>query len=238
MYKKAKRQKGKTMKKYAEGLKLNEDQVNERARKFAKEMFGWEIPIRVKVEKRFTRTYGRCWIVYKPYPQKGLMLKELKISAYLVSGVFREKDIDDIIKHELLHWYTDITEQMNCGHNEVYKRNCERFGVNPQSSLTRPTIYQQEEEVEVKRRKPKRLKKNEYHKIKCSECGEVLYRSKNKTKLLQVLTQGYNAGCKDCKGSLIYKAERVGFYRTRDRGRELSAEERMELQRKGIEIMQ
>ena len=226
------------MKKYAEGLRLTEEDLNARASKFAREMFGWEIPKRIKIEPRFTNTYGRCWMKRKPYPQQGLELKEIKIAAFLVNGNYREEDIDDIIKHELLHWYTDMVHQRSCGHGEEYKANCRKHGVNPQSANTRPTIYQREEGVRVKRHKPKRLKKGEYHKVVCSKCKKELYRSKNKSKLIEVMRKGLNEGCKECNAIMDYSGKSKEGFRVTSRGYALTEKELERIKVMGVEPMQ
>jgi len=124
------------------GVKLNQEELSRRVRKIALEVFGMVIKEPVIISNRMTRSWGRYYWRRTPKTKK-MRLRFFKFSSRLVNGDYPLVVIDDCIKHELTHWYTDKTEGRPCHHNHKFYANCRRFGVTP----SRISNYQKAEEV-------------------------------------------------------------------------------------------
>ncbi len=102
--------------------------LEEKVKRLAKEMFGWEMDKPVLISNRMKRTLGQyVWEINQNTKRPELV--RFQFAAKLFSGGYREEDIELVIKHELIHWYTDITEGRPCHHNKIWKANCRRFEV-------------------------------------------------------------------------------------------------------------
>lgn len=111
------------------GVKLDQSQLEARVKMWAADMFGWEVKAPVIISQRMTRAWG--YYFCRRTPTGRLKLKSLKFAARLVNGDYPLEAIDDCIKHELIHWYTDTEKGRRCHHNAYFYANCRRFGVNP-----------------------------------------------------------------------------------------------------------
>lgn len=108
--------------------KYSQIEIEEKLKRFAREMFGWEMKKPVVISNRMTRAWGKYY--YRVNKKtKEIELVKFQFANRLVSGAYKEEDIDNCIKHELIHWYTDITEGKPCHHNQKWKENCKRFGI-------------------------------------------------------------------------------------------------------------
>lgn len=113
-----------------QGVKLSQEELAARVRKIALEVFGLEITEPVIISSRMTSSWG--YYFWRRTPKtKRMRLKCFKFAARLVNGEYPLEAIDNCIKHELTHWYTDKTEGRPCGHNHKFYLNCRRFGVTP-----------------------------------------------------------------------------------------------------------
>jgi hypothetical protein len=114
-------------------------------------------------------------------------LKWFKIAFRLICGNYEEQYIDHNIKHELVHWYTDITEGKPCHHNKKWKDNCRKFGIEDSRLSNYPKIgAKPPKEIYIKpkkRKKPVTLGKNKFHEVFCIACRRVIVKSKNYQKL-------------------------------------------------------
>ena len=115
--------------------------LEKRVKGLAMLMFGWKMDKPVVISGRMKRTLGQyVWKIN--HETKKPALVKFQFAAKLFTGGYKEEDIDWVIKHELIHWYTDITEGKPCHHNKVWKANCKKFGVpytrsiNPEDSET------------------------------------------------------------------------------------------------------
>jgi len=113
------------------GVKYTQDELEKRVKHMARAMFGWDVTFPVIISTRMTRSWGAyCW--QRSRKDRTITPKAFKFSARLVSsGKYSAGSIDDVIKHELIHWYTNSTEKTNCGHSKKFYENCQRFGANP-----------------------------------------------------------------------------------------------------------
>ncbi|NLI60115.1 MAG: hypothetical protein GX375_01635 [Clostridiales bacterium] len=109
--------------------------LEKKVKKLAIEMFGWEMDKPVIISNRMKRTLGQyVWKIDQDTKRPELV--KFQFAGKLFDGGFKEEDIDWIIKHELVHWYTDISQGRPCHHNKRWKANCRRFGI-PDSRLTK-----------------------------------------------------------------------------------------------------
>jgi len=63
--------------------------------------------------------------------QGNIQLYGIRFSNRLITENW-DIDIDYIVKHELIHWYTNIEQNVFCGHNKAFKANCKKFNVRRQ----------------------------------------------------------------------------------------------------------
>ena len=97
-------------------------------KRLAKEMFDWEMNKPVLISNRMKRTLGQyVWIINQDTKRPELV--RFQFAAKLFRDGYSEEDIELVIKHELIHWYTDTIEGRPCHHNEIWKANCRRFGI-------------------------------------------------------------------------------------------------------------
>ncbi len=191
-------------------LKLTQKQVEEKYKKFAMEMFGWEMNKPVYVSSRMTRTWGYYSWKIDPKTKKPELIC-FKIAERLINGDYEEKYIDNNIKHELIHWYTDVTEGKPCHHNSKWKANCRKFGIADSRCNNYPKKGQKTPaKVHPKRKKPDtstRLGKGEYHECICGACKRVVAKSKNYQKLISFI--------QEMKPTCVCGSRSVKFYHPR-----------------------
>lgn len=108
--------------------KYSQKEIEKKVKRFAREMFGWEMNKPVIISSRMTRAWGKYYYKFKKKTNE-IELVKFQFATRLISGGYQEEDINNCIKHELLHWYTDITEGKPCHHNRKWKDNCKRFGI-------------------------------------------------------------------------------------------------------------
>lgn len=102
--------------------------LEKRVKRLAKEMFGWKVDKPVHISNRMKRTLGQyAWKIDEETQRPELV--KFQFASKLFTDGYTEEDIDDIIKHELIHWYTDVNEGKPCHHNDIWKANCRKFGV-------------------------------------------------------------------------------------------------------------
>ena len=108
--------------------------------------------------------------------------------------------IINVIKHELVHWFTDKEQGKPCAHNEFFIKNCERFGVTDYTNFER---Y----------RKRKRLDKDSYYEAKCCGCDRTVAKAKNVNNLKKYMNRcgGTVCECKNGKRYLIDKGCKIIF---------------------------
>ena len=102
--------------------------LEEKVKALAMEMFGWEMDKPVLISNRMKRSLGQyVWRINQNTKRPELV--KFQFAAKLFRDGYEEKDLEEIIKHELIHWYTDTIEGRPCHHNNIWKANCRRFGV-------------------------------------------------------------------------------------------------------------
>jgi hypothetical protein len=166
-------------------MKLTIEQVIEKYRKFAKEMFGWEMTLPV-FEWNLKSRWGSFHYTYYKKAKK-LVPKHFKISSTFIAGEYAEEHIDHNIKHELVHWYTDVTEGKPCKHNKKWKENCRKFGISDSRLNDYPKIGETPKgDIHIqprKRDKAVTLANGQYHEATCILCNRIVVKSKNYAKL-------------------------------------------------------
>lgn len=67
--------------------------------------------------------------------EKGLVKPiAFKFSLKLLSGDFKEEDVINTVGHEYAHFYVNTRDNVNHGHNRVFKDFCKKIGV-PEDTL-------------------------------------------------------------------------------------------------------
>ena len=80
------------------------------------------------IEEKVKRAWGMCSTKINKDTGKPELVR-FQFAAKLLSGDYSEEDIERTVKHELIHWYTDITQGKSCHHNHRWKENCRKFGI-------------------------------------------------------------------------------------------------------------
>lgn len=141
--------------------KYNEQELTQKVKSLAKEMFGWELNKPVIIDGRLTRTWASAHFRRNNVTGK-IELKCFKFAKRFVSGDYREEDIINTIKHELIHWYTNIIENKSCGHDWRWKNNCIKYGIKAEACSDHKKIGDNSKQdsnkqpTEIKQERPKR----------------------------------------------------------------------------------
>ena len=114
-----------------QGVAFSQEELMQRVKKIAGEVFGLKINVPVLISKRMTRAWGLYHWKLTPKTREPLLVQFKFAYRLVTSGDYPIKVIDDCIKHELCHWFTDHTEGRICGHDVKFYSNCRRFGINP-----------------------------------------------------------------------------------------------------------
>ena len=123
--------------------------------------------VQINLNSKLERTLGYC--KYKKSYGK------MKIISLDFNKDFIEYETDnnlkiDIIIHEVMHMFTNLIFNKNCGHNSRWKNNCKRYGCSP--TLSTVTNYRDI------------MKNNGIYKyaLRCKNCGKILEYKKTITK--------------------------------------------------------
>lgn len=128
-------------------LESNSDEITDSCVEYVK-----NIPI--EISKRMKKSLGKY--VFNPKTNEPV---GFKFSYNLVNN-HSDKEVEGIIKHELMHLLCNITYGYNCGHNRLWKDMCRRYGVNDS-------------------RTSRILTRDDYkYEICCRECGTKFYKHK------------------------------------------------------------
>lgn len=105
-----------------------------------------------------------------------------QIAANLLTGNYKEENVREVIIHEYIHYYTDVTENESCYHDHRFKYNCRKAGISDSTYLTFD------------------VNKSDYkYTITCLDCNKKF--NKNRLKGgIEYYTKNFI--CKTCKGSL------------------------------------
>lgn len=144
--------------------KYNEQELTEKVKELAQEMFGWEMNKPVIIDGRPTRAWASAHFRKNNVTGK-IELKCFKFAKRFVSGDYMEEDIISTIKHELIHWYSNISENKSCGHNYIWKNNCIRYGIKAEACSDHKKIgdnSKQDSNKQVKEIKQERPNRRDY----------------------------------------------------------------------------
>ena len=118
----------------------------------------WNYPCDIKIEisKRATKRMGAFF--YKRNEKKIIPIKF--VFAYtLLNGSYSEQVVREVIIHEYLHYYCDLSTNKSNGHNKFFKECCLASGI------TDSTTFKYFNEVNNKDAK---------YKIYCSKCRKLV----------------------------------------------------------------
>lgn len=119
----------------------------------------WNLPcnIRVEVSKRAKKRMGAFF-----YRKSKGKIEPLKFvfAQCLLDGSYSEKIVREVIIHEYLHYYCNITTNTNNGHNNFFKTCCIKSNISSSSTFKH---YNEQ----------KSTGKKEYN-IYCSKCNKLV----------------------------------------------------------------
>lgn len=111
---------------------MEEEEFFDLFRKIAREEFKWEVNIPIKINKRLKKVVG-AYVFYKGCKNGRTITKPVpfyfEFNPILINKKYDMEIIINVIRHELVHWYTDTTTGKENKHNELWIKNCRKFGV-------------------------------------------------------------------------------------------------------------
>ena len=133
--------------------------------------------IPIEISKQMSSTLGQFQV-------RGGQPHQLRFSNTLVNGSYMLADVDEVIKHEVIHYLLKVKTGMRHGHDMMFKMHCRHFNCSHDGSrnhMTKSPLYSQ----------------GFKYTIKCDNCGAEIGFNKN-TKTVQRTRFGY-ISCK-CGG--------------------------------------
>ena len=112
--------------------------------------------IDVKINKRLTRTLGRC---IGTRSRDSYTPNRIEFSAELLA-TSTDKSIIDVIYHECAHALVGLETGENHGHDAVFKAMCHRIGTNNDGTTTK--VERTVEDTEVYK-----------YFVYCNQCGQI-----------------------------------------------------------------
>lgn len=120
----------------------------------------WNYPCNIKIEisKRATKRMGAFF-----YKRNGKNIIPIKfVFAYtLINGTYSEQVVREVIIHEYLHYYCDLSTNKSNGHNKFFKECCIASGI---SDSTTFKYFNEENNNDTKYK----------YKIYCSKCKKMV----------------------------------------------------------------
>lgn len=87
----------------------------------------------MRVSKRMTRALATSVYTYSYNRINGIQFNfrahSFKFSYFFLNSELTEREFKLVLIHEYLHQYTNETEDKDCMHNNKFKANCKKFGV-------------------------------------------------------------------------------------------------------------
>ena len=119
----------------------------------------WNYPCNIKIEisKRTKKRMGAFF--YKKYNNKIVPLKFV-FAEDLINGRYNEDIVKEVIIHEYLHYYCDLSTNKSNGHNKFFKKCCLASGISDNTTFK----YFNEENNNKKYK----------YKIYCSKCRKLV----------------------------------------------------------------
>lgn len=119
----------------------------------------WNYPCNIKIEisKRATKRMGAFF-----YKRNGNNIIPIKfVFAYtLINGSYSKEVVREVIIHEYLHYYCDLSTNKSNGHNKFFKKCCLASGISDNTTFK----YFNEENNNKKYK----------YKIYCSKCRKLV----------------------------------------------------------------
>lgn len=139
------------------------------------------VPIRIST--RMKSTYGAFVFRIKDGVLEPI---EFKFQDKLLSGDFPEEVVVSTIEHEYIHFLTNIANNFDHGHDDVFKTNCRRLGVNES------TYFTGYHNAEVK----------DGFKLICTSCGKEVARRRQEVSAKRIQKK-FLSGCCNKKIKII-----------------------------------
>ena len=141
----------------------------------------------VEISTRMEKTMGSFLFREK---EGKIVPHAFRFSEILMSGIYEEKIVRNVIIHEYAHFYTNVYNQVNHMHDEDFKNTCRRLGIS--------------EETYFKHLLPEEKKKG--YILVCSSCGKrVAVRRKidSVDKILRMKVSGCCGAKIKCRSGLF-----------------------------------
>ena len=104
-----------------------------RVRELAQSVFKKKLPkgLTIRISSRMTRKLGVYRYLIITRPKKRIHPLEIVFAHRLVcTEDFTDSFIEDVILHELCHWYASHVEKRECGHDSKFRFYAKKFGLN------------------------------------------------------------------------------------------------------------
>ena len=154
--------------------------INEKCKKFAKEIWNADFNVPIIISKQLSRALGRY--NYRLYRTQNNL--HMPISITFASKLFEyysEKDVDGVIKHELTHWFLGVNNKPSSDGHPVFENELKRIGAPSTRQLPSLGIV---------------------HTAICEKCGEIIVLRKRACDIAKYINGNrYSSRC--CNSRLI-----------------------------------
>lgn len=154
------------------------DLVRDYIDEIIKPEFPDKIDIPVKIDGRLRKSLG--YFMYNKYNEENILIK---FNRRLLNNIYSISYVEDVIKHEIIHYYCFLKGLRNDPHGKLFQESCLKFGCNL-TGVTGDVEYS--------------TTANLYETI-CTRCGKITSICKTE-KEAKVKERGYISKC--CEADL------------------------------------
>lgn len=162
--------------------KKEEEILNDKAKFYAKELWNLELDIPVILNGKLKRRMGslvcknKIEVNFKPLPLK------IEIAKDLLEPHYNKYHIDDVLIHELCHWYCIKIDKPSDDGSKFFEEELIRIGSHKTQSIK---------------------VSGEYHFTKCSKCGKKTTRNRTYNQAIKYTNEKkYSSQC--CRAKIDY----------------------------------
>lgn len=142
-------------------ININISLIKEKAKFYAKEIWNLEFNLPIEINGRYKNVMGS--VQYKRNTKKEIPEK-LILARCLFEDDYNELTIEDVLLHELCHWYCSITGKQSRDGSRDFENELCRIGVSSSGSTSGAGLY---------------------YVGKCEKCGQEILKRKNKNILIK-----------------------------------------------------
>ncbi len=142
--------------------------VSKRCHEIAEE-FGYELDVPIEINSRLKSTLGRV-----KFSRVGKNCIPIKIEFSKELFHYSHDDIEDVIRHEMAHYFVLKDTKINHGHNAIWKSWAIKLGCRPRATI-KVNDKQVRNQSEVKYK----------YLVRCSKCTQIVGRYKRVSKVIK-----------------------------------------------------